>query len=140
MQAEKVGTLRFSAQQINAIEEVLVSEGAIEARIRQIAEQINEDYKDKTVVVIGILKGSVLFLTDLVKRLNVDCRLEFMAVSSYGSGTVTTGAVKIVMDTRTNIEGQHVLVKLSRPPLKQTPPNCVNLPIYLPSANSSVLL
>jgi hypoxanthine phosphoribosyltransferase len=100
----------FRTPQINDIEEVLFSEGAIEARCRQLAEQINEDYKGKTLVVIGILKGSVIFLTDLVKRLTIDSRLEFMAVSSYGSGTVTTGAVKIVMDTRTAIEGQHVLI------------------------------
>ncbi len=69
--------------------------------------------------------GAVIFYTDLIKHLHVDVRLEFMAVSSYGSSTVSSGAVKIVMDTRTNIEGQHVLVTylvpffaLHLPPLK----------------------
>jgi hypoxanthine phosphoribosyltransferase len=98
------------SQQIMDMEEVLVSEGAIEARIRQLAEQINREYKGKSIVVIGILKGAVMFMTDLVKRLHVDAKIEFMAVSSYGSSTVSTGAVKIVMDTRTSIEGQHVIV------------------------------
>jgi len=89
---------------------VLHSEGAIEARIRQLADQINREYKGKNIVVIGILKGAVMFMTDLVKLLHVDARIEFMAVSSYGSSTVSSGAVKIVMDTRTSIEGEHVLV------------------------------
>jgi hypothetical protein len=55
-----------------------VSEGAIEARVRQLAEQINKEYKGKSIVVIGILKGSVMFMTDLVKRLHVDAKIEFM--------------------------------------------------------------
>ncbi|KAL6076939.1 Hypoxanthine phosphoribosyltransferase [Balamuthia mandrillaris] len=96
--------------QINDLEEVLHSEGAIEARIRQLAGQIDKDYEGKTILMVGILKGSVIFLTDLAKRVQTDTVLDFMAVSSYGSGTVTTGAVKILMDTRTNIEGQHVLI------------------------------
>jgi hypoxanthine-guanine phosphoribosyltransferase len=57
-----------------------VSEGAIEARVRQLAEQINKEYKGKSIVVIGILKGSVMFMTDLVKRLHVDAKIEFMVL------------------------------------------------------------
>jgi hypothetical protein len=67
----------FSEQMMD-MEEVLVSEGAIEARVRQLAEQINKEYKGKSIVVIGILKGSVMFMTDLVKRLHVDAKIEFM--------------------------------------------------------------
>eukprot|EP01087_Luapelamoeba_hula_P022990 TRINITY_DN837_c0_g1_i1.p1 TRINITY_DN837_c0_g1~~TRINITY_DN837_c0_g1_i1.p1 ORF type:complete len:193 (+),score=40.29 TRINITY_DN837_c0_g1_i1:161-739(+) len=98
------------SQQMHDMDEVLVSEGALEARVRQIAAQIDEDYKGQTILLIGILKGSVLFMTDLAKRIQTDSRIEFMAVSSYGSGTTSTGAVKIVMDTRTSIEGKHVLI------------------------------
>lgn len=73
------------AQQLMDMEEVLVSEGALEARVRQLAEQINSEYKGKNLVVIGILKGAVMFMTDLVKRIHVDSRVEFMVLFQFNS-------------------------------------------------------
>ena len=90
---------------------VLISEEAIRARVGELAAQISADYADKgEIVLIGVLKGAFIFLADLSRRLTIPRTIEFIAVSSYESGSVSTGAVRLVMDVRGNIEGRHVLI------------------------------
>jgi len=96
--------------EINAIEEILYDERAVAKKVVELAADISRDYAGKEILLLGILKGSVIFLTDLAKRLTIPATLEFMAVSSYGSGTTHSGAVKIVMDARRSITGKHVLI------------------------------
>ena len=92
------------------IERVLYSEEEIAVKTAELADQISKKYEGKRLVVIGILKGSFMFMSDLVKRLNVEHRVDFMALSSYGNKTVSTGAVRIIMDLRTSILNEHVLI------------------------------
>lgn len=88
----------------------LISEADIQERVTELAEQISADYADSgDVVLIGVLKGSFIFLADLSRQLTIPRTIEFIAVSSYGSGS-QSGAVRLVMDVRGNIEGRHVLI------------------------------
>jgi hypoxanthine phosphoribosyltransferase len=90
---------------------VLISEDDIQARVAELAAQISSDYDDGSdLVMVGVLKGSFIFLADLSRRLSIPRTIEFIAVSSYGSGSVSSGAVRLVMDVRGNIEGKHVLI------------------------------
>ena len=90
---------------------VLISEADIQKRVGELAEQISSDYSDKgDIVLIGVLKGSFIFLADLSRQLTIPRTIEFIAVSSYAHGSVQSGAVRLVMDVRGNIEGRHVLV------------------------------
>ena len=90
---------------------VLISEEKIHQRVDELAAQISADYADKgDVILIGILKGSFIFLADLSRRLTIPRTIEFMAVSSYRNTSVSTGAVRMVMDVRGNIENRHVLI------------------------------
>ncbi len=91
--------------------EVLIGEAEIETRVRELAQQISEDYGDcGEVVLVGVLKGSFIFLADLSRALTIPRVIEFIAVSSYGKGTRSTGAVRLVMDVRGSIVGKHVLI------------------------------
>jgi hypoxanthine phosphoribosyltransferase len=91
--------------------DILISEEAIQSRVLELAEQISSDYDDGSdLVMVGVLKGSFIFLADLSRRLTIPRTIEFIAVSSYGSGSVSSGAVRLVMDVRGNIEGKHVLI------------------------------
>ena len=92
------------------IKKVLLSEEQIQKRIDELAEQINNDYSGKSIVMIGILRGAVMFFTDLAKRLTIPVKMDFMAVSSYNGGTRTSGVVRLVHDLAENIEGKDVLI------------------------------
>ena len=92
------------------IQEVLFSETELEQRITELGTQITEDYKGKSLIVVGILKGSNIFTSDLVRKIDLPLRMEFMAVSSYGNATQSTGVVKILKDLDRGIEGEHVLI------------------------------
>ena len=90
---------------------VLISEADIQARVVELAEQISQDYADREqLVLVGVLKGSFIFLADLSRRMTIPRVIEFIAVSSYGSGSQSSGAVRLVMDVRGNIENRHVLI------------------------------
>ncbi len=90
---------------------VLISESDIEKRVTELANQISGDYSDKgDLVLVGVLKGAFVFLADLSRRMTIPRTIEFIAVSSYQSGSLTSGAVRLVMDVRGNIEGRHVLI------------------------------
>lgn len=89
---------------------VMISEEEIDKKVREIAEKISEDYAGKEVHLICILKGSVFFTCELAKRLTVPVTMDFMSVSSYGSGTTSTGIVRIVKDLDESLEGKHVII------------------------------
>jgi hypoxanthine phosphoribosyltransferase len=89
---------------------VLYSEQAIAARIAELAAEIEAVYQGEPVLLVGVLKGSVCFLADLMRRLSLPVEIDFLVVSSYGKGAVTTGAVRIVKDLAVPVEGKHVLV------------------------------
>jgi hypoxanthine phosphoribosyltransferase len=89
----------------------LVSAEAIAARVAELGAQITADYRDKQdVVVIGVLKGSVIFLADLVRHIGLPIRIEFIGISSYGDATVSSGVVQITQDVSRPLEGKHVIV------------------------------
>ena len=91
--------------------EVMIAEADIAGRVDELAADISRDYSDKgSLVLVGVLKGSFIFLADLARRLTIPRTIEFIAVSSYGSGSKHSGAVRLVMDVRGNIEGRHVLI------------------------------
>lgn len=92
------------------IGEVLVQSDELRQRVRALATQINEDYAGRSILLVGVLKGAVFFLADLMRQLEVDCELDFMAVSSYGSSTESSGVVRILKDLDTPIEGRDVLI------------------------------
>ena len=94
-----------------SIERVLLDEGTIAARVRELAAQISADYADaEGLVLIGVLKGAFVFLADLARRLTVPHSVDFIALSSYNWGAASMGAVRLIMDTRTSVTGRHVLV------------------------------
>lgn len=92
------------------IKEVLFSETQIVEKVKELATQISEDYKDKNLVVVGVLKGSVVFTAELIKYITVPCELDFMAVSSYGNSAETSGIVRILKDLDSDIEGKDILI------------------------------
>ena len=90
--------------------DVLISEKEIDNRILEIADRINKDYEGEELTLICVLKGGVMFMCDLAKKLNLNVRLDFMSVSSYGSETKSSGVVKIIKDLDDSIDGKNVLV------------------------------
>jgi hypoxanthine phosphoribosyltransferase len=93
-----------------AIGETLVSREDLMRRVAELGEEISRDYEGRDLMMVGILKGAVLFLGDLMRRLTVPCEVDFMAVSSYGSQTDSSGVVRILKDLDAPIEGRHVLI------------------------------
>lgn len=89
---------------------VLLSEDKIEARVRELGETISKDYQGKRPMVIGILKGSLVFMADLIRSLTIPLSIDYVAISSYGRSTDSSGVVKIVKDLDEPVEGRHVLV------------------------------
>lgn len=88
---------------------ILIDEKTLEKRIEELARKIEEDFKGKEIVFVGILKGSIMFMTELAKRIKSNVEFEFMEVSSY-SGTESTGKIKINKDIRDSIEGKDVII------------------------------
>ena len=93
-----------------AIGEVLVDSERLQRRVAELGEEISRDYEGRDLVMIGILKGAVLFIADLMRHLTVPCEVDFMAVSSYGSETDSSGVVRILKDLDAPIEGRDVLI------------------------------
>lgn len=90
--------------------EVLFSKEQLAARVKELAADIDRDYEGKELVIIGVLRGSVIFVSDLVREMEHKLVLDFLAVSSYGRGTTTSGQVRILKDLSEQIEGKHVIV------------------------------
>lgn len=91
------------------IEEILIGAGQINNRVKEIASRISRDYRGKRLIFVGVLKGCVLFLSDLLKNVDLDCDIDFISLSSY-SGTQSTGVVRTVLDVKENIENRDVLI------------------------------
>ncbi len=92
------------------IKEVLISEEEIQAKCRELGKQITKEYEGKFPLIIGVLKGAMPFMGDLIKRIDTHIEMDFMDVSSYGSETVSSGEVKIVKDLDTSVEGRDVVI------------------------------
>ena len=92
------------------IGEILVQADELQHRIKEMAEEISRDYKGRDLLLIGVLKGAVFFLADLMRHLDVPCEVDFMAVSSYGSSTDSSGVVRILKDLDAPLEGRNVLI------------------------------
>jgi hypoxanthine phosphoribosyltransferase len=97
-------------QDEDAIGEVLVGPEDLARRVRELAAEVSRDYAGKDLVLIGVLKGAVFFLADLMRALEISCEVDFMAVASYGSATKSSGVVRILKDLDAVIEGRDVLI------------------------------
>jgi len=95
---------------VEQLPKVLLSKEEIAQRITELGAQISEDYKDKNLLMVSVLKGSVVFMSDLMRAIDIPLRIDFMSVSSYGSGVKTTGVVKILADLDQPIEGYDLLI------------------------------
>ena len=93
-----------------AVEEVLIEEDALQARIAELGREISDDYRGRDLLLIGVLKGAVFFMADLMRRFEIPCEVDFMAISSYGAGVDSSGVVRILKDLDVPIEGRNVLV------------------------------
>lgn len=95
---------------INDIEKILYSEEELHSIVEKLGEKISKDYEGKNLLLVSILKGSVVFMADLMRSITVPCKIDFMCVSSYGSDTKSSGVVKIVKDLDINLDGYDVLI------------------------------
>lgn len=94
----------------DAIKEILVDEQMIATEVKKLGEQLTKDYAGKEPMIIGVLKGSAVFMVDLIRHIELPLTIDFMSVSSYGSGVKTSGVVKIIKDLDCSIEGQDVII------------------------------
>ena len=92
------------------LEKTLISEEQLKTRISELAKQIEKDYEGKSPVIVGVLKGSVMFYTDLVRQIDLPLTVDFMSISSYGAGVNSTGEVKIIKDIDGKIGGKDVII------------------------------
>ncbi|MCL5780201.1 MAG: hypoxanthine phosphoribosyltransferase [Firmicutes bacterium] len=92
------------------VEKILLDEKQINERVRQLGQQITQDYQGESILMVGILKGAMIFLADLVRHIEVTTFFDFMSVSSYGAGTISSGVVRILKDLDKSIEGKHVII------------------------------
>lgn len=92
------------------VERVLISTEELKQRIADMGKQISQDYADKEILMIGVLRGAVIFMADLARAIDIPVAIDFMAVSSYGSGTSSSGVVRILKDLDETVEGKHILV------------------------------
>lgn len=95
---------------LNDVEKCLISREQIAEKVALLGQQISGDYRGKDLIVVGILKGAVVFLSDLIREISIPLYIDFMAVSSYGSSTESSGVVRILNDLDMSIEGMHVLI------------------------------
>lgn len=94
----------------NDVKEILYSEEMITNKVKEMGEIISNDYKDKNLLIVVILKGSAIFGSDLLKRISIKCNIDFMAVSSYGSSAQSSGKVKIIKDLEYDLQGRDILI------------------------------
>lgn len=95
---------------ISDIQEIILSEEQIREKVCELGNEISKDYANKNLLVVGVLKGSAIFVSDLIRKLTIPCEIDFMAVSSYGNSSETSGIVKIIKDLDQDIEGKDVLI------------------------------
>ncbi|HKW20936.1 MAG TPA: hypoxanthine phosphoribosyltransferase [Ktedonobacterales bacterium] len=102
--------MSISSSMHEDIEEILISEPVLQARIGALASAIQDDYAGRQVLLVGILRGAMMFMADLARHLDMPLEMDFMAISSYGSATESSGVVRILKDLDTSIEGRHLLI------------------------------
>ena len=90
--------------------EVMIDEETLQARVAELGSQISSDYEGRDLLLVGVLKGAVFFIADLMRELSIPCEIDFMAISSYGAATDSSGVVRILKDLDLNIAGRDVLV------------------------------
>ncbi len=95
---------------LDDVDEILIPESALQSRVRELGQAISGDYEGKEPLLVGILTGAFLFLADLLRHITIPCQVDFMATSSYGVGTESSGIVRILKDLDQTIEGRHVLI------------------------------
>ena len=93
----------------NDMQEILLTEEQIQAKVKELAAQIAEEYKDKDPIFVGVLKGVVIFFADMVRNIDIPCEIDFMSIASY-SGTMSTGRTEIRKDVSVDIKGRHVVI------------------------------
>ena len=94
----------------NELKSILLTEEEIKAIVKRLGSEITADYKDKNLIVVSVLKGSVMIMADLLREIKLPLKIDFMAVSSYGSGTTSSGTVKIIKDLDINLSGYDILI------------------------------
>jgi hypoxanthine phosphoribosyltransferase len=99
-----------SAELERGVGEILIDEARLQARVRELGREVSADYAGRELLLLGVLKGAVFFMADLMRAITVPCEIDFMAISSYGAGTDSSGVVRILKDLDINIEDRHVLV------------------------------
>lgn len=92
------------------IDEVLIKQSEIKKRIKELAREISRDYKGKNPIMVCILRGAFVFLSDLIREMDIDLEVDFMAVSSYGNATQSSGVVRILKDLSENVKGRHLII------------------------------
>ena len=110
VEAEGVEAERGQTELERGVAEVLVEEEALRARVHELGEEISADYEGRDLLLVGVLKGAVFFMADLMRQLTVPCEVDFMAISSYGAATDSSGVVRILKDLDIPLDGRHVLV------------------------------
>ena len=94
----------------NDMSEVLIDEATLQARITALGEEISRDYANQDIMLIGVLKGAIMFMVDLARAISLPLTLDFMAISSYGASTISSGVVRILKDLDSSIEGKHIMI------------------------------
>ena len=103
--------MNVDQQQLHAaVEEVLIDEAALQNRIAELGAAITEDYRGRDLLLVGVLKGAIFFMADLMRQIEIPCEVDFMAISSYGAGVDSSGVVRILKDLDMSVEGRNVLV------------------------------
>jgi hypoxanthine phosphoribosyltransferase len=98
------------AELTRGVSKVLIEDDAVAARVAELGAEVSEDYAGRDLLLVGVLKGAVFFMADLMRQLTIPCEVDFMAISSYGASTDSSGVVRILKDLDINIEGRDVLV------------------------------
>ena len=94
----------------NDVSEILYTEEKLAQIVKDMGKRISEDYRDKNLFMVSVLKGSLIFMADLMRAIDIPCAIDFLSVSSYGAGTTTSGAVRILKDLDCSLEGKDILV------------------------------
>ncbi len=94
----------------SGVEEILIEEAALQARVAELGAEITADYRDRDLLLIGVLKGAIFFMADLMRQIDLPCEVDFMAISSYGAGVDSSGVVRILKDLDMSIENRNVVI------------------------------
>jgi hypoxanthine phosphoribosyltransferase len=109
-EAEPVSGWTLSAELEPGVQEILIDEQTLLARVGELGAEITHDYEGREPLLVGVLKGAVFFMADLMRRIELPCEVDFMAISSYGAGVDSSGVVRILKDLDASIENRHVLI------------------------------